>query len=165
VRRRSNRPYECPRDRSSTITSFSARNASSIENERTDLHVAHGDAIVTAIPHDLIFDLLPPLHALLHEHLRARRKRLAAQRLELRLILRKARAEPAKRICGAHDDRVPNFRGGQMASSIVVADRALRALFSYLLHRCREELSVLRRDDSLDRACRALARRAPQTRP
>jgi hypothetical protein len=130
---------------------FQARLKSNSIREETDLHVTHSNAIITAIPHDLIFDLLPPLHALLHEHLRARRERLTAQGLELRLILREARAKSAKRIRSAHDDRVPNFRRRQNRLVYSSRRRTLRALFSDLFHRSREELSVFRRDDSLDR--------------
>ena len=47
----------------------------------TNLHIANSDAVIPAIPYNLVFDLLPALHTLLDKDLRTRSKGFAAQRL------------------------------------------------------------------------------------
>jgi len=43
---------------------------SGVDAERVEvLHVADGDAVVVAVAHDLVLDLLPPLHRLLDKDL------------------------------------------------------------------------------------------------
>ena len=59
----------------------------------TYLHVADSNAVVAAVAHDLVLDLLPALHALLDQDLRAGRERLSAERTQLRFVLRKAGPE------------------------------------------------------------------------
>ena len=70
------------------------------------LHIADCDTIIPAVPHDLILDLLPALHAPLNEHLRAHVKRLPAKLPEFHFVLHKTATKSAKRIRSAVDDRV-----------------------------------------------------------
>ena len=121
------------------------------------LHVADGDAVVSAIPNHLVLDLLPALHTLLHEHLRASRERLHTQRLELMFVLCETRTEPAKSVGRANDDGVPD----SARSHDCLVDRRrgarLRAAFADLCHSAREQLAILGHDDGVDGCSEHLA--------
>ena len=72
------------------------------------LHVAHRNAVVAAVAHNLVLDLLPALHALFHKHLRAVCKRRVAETAQFLLVLGKATAQTAKRKGRTHNDREAN---------------------------------------------------------
>ena len=120
------------------------------DDQTSHLHVANRDTIVPAIPHDLILNLLPALHALLDEHLRARGKRFPAKLAELLVVLRKPTAEPTERIRRADDDREPDLLRGCNGLVSGRGSRALRAPLADLEHGVGEPLPVLCLDDRLD---------------
>ena len=70
------------------------------------LHIADRDAVVVAVTDDLVLNLLPALEALLDEHLRGEGEGLAAELIQLLLVVAEATAEPPESIGGADDDGV-----------------------------------------------------------
>mmetsp|Transcript_18365 Transcript_18365/g.28644 ORF Transcript_18365/g.28644 Transcript_18365/m.28644 type:complete len:839 (-) Transcript_18365:393-2909(-) len=75
------------------------------------LHVAHGDAVVAAVAHDLVLHLLPPLQALLHQDLRGQAEGLRGHLAQVRLVAADARAEAAEREGRADHDGEPDVVG------------------------------------------------------
>ena len=59
------------------------------------LHITDRDAVIIAVTHDLVLDFLPPLEALLYEHLRGEGKGLATQLIQLLLVVTEATPEPS----------------------------------------------------------------------
>ena len=119
-------------------------------DQTSHLHVANRDTIVPAIPHDLILNLLPALHALLDKHLWTCGERLPTEVPELLLVLRKPTAEPTKRIRRADDDGEPDLLRGRNGLVSGRGGCALRAPLADLDHCVGEPLPVLRLDDRLD---------------
>ena len=91
-----------------------------VHAERVEvLHVAHGDAVVGDVAHDLVLDLLPALERLLDEDLRRRREGLDAVVPELVLRVDERGAEAAERERAAHHAREADLLGAASASSSV----------------------------------------------
>ena len=76
------------------------------------LHVADGDAVVIAVAHHLVLNLLPAAQGLLDQHLRGEGEGLAGDGLELLLVFAESGAQAAQRVGGAQDDRVADLAGG-----------------------------------------------------
>ena len=71
------------------------------------LHVADGDAVARAVPHDLVLDFLPTDERFLQQHLMNRTGRQAGcdDAVELVLGVGDAAACAAERVCRTHDER------------------------------------------------------------
>ena len=121
------------------------------------LHVTDGNAVVPAVTDDLVLDLLPALHTLLDEYLWTCRKRLAAERLELIVVLSEARSETAESVGGTNDDGISDRVRGSDGLFERRRSARLRATLPNLSHGARKELSVLRHDDRVDRRAEDLA--------
>ena len=74
------------------------------------LHVAHHDAVVVAVAHHLVLDLLPADEVFLDQDLRAVRQRLLDACAQLRLIDAAARAQAAERVGNARHHRIADAR-------------------------------------------------------
>eukprot|EP00962_Isochrysis_galbana_P013317 scaffold3795_cov126-Isochrysis_galbana.AAC.14 len=139
-----------------------------VDPERVEvLHVAHSDAVVIAVAHNLVLDLFPALHRLLNQHLRRVGQRLRGEFARLLLVVREARAEATQREGGAHDDRVADL--GTHGHGFVNG-RGRVALGHLLVDLCQllvEEVAVLVLGSSLSlREVRlAKARADEQVRP
>ena len=116
------------------------------------LHVADGDAVVAAVAHDLVLDLLPAAQALLDQHLRHAAGERAAQRgVELGLGLDDAAALAAEREAAAQHDREADLPGRRARLLGGAAGPAARGLDADLGEPLDEELAVLGVADGLDR--------------
>mmetsp|Transcript_53358 Transcript_53358/g.126154 ORF Transcript_53358/g.126154 Transcript_53358/m.126154 type:complete len:499 (-) Transcript_53358:1442-2938(-) len=120
------------------------------------LHVADGHAVVVGVTHDLVLGLLPALDGLLHKHLRAGGQSDLHQRLELRLVVRKARAEAAEGEGSARDEGVADDLGGLEGLLEGVAGDGGRELLSDLVELHLEHIAVLSSDDGLHRGAQHL---------
>ena len=75
------------------------------------LHIADRDAVVVAVTDDLVLDFLPALEALLDEHLGREGEGLAAELVQLLLVVAEATAEPTEGIGRTDDDGVAEAGG------------------------------------------------------
>ena len=113
------------------------------------LHVADRDAVVVAVAHDLVLDLLPALERLFDEYLRRVRERLVRQRVQLLVVVAEARSESAERIGRADNDRVAQFVRDALGLGHRRDGLALDRLHVDLVEFLDEFLPVLRVDDRL----------------
>ena len=114
------------------------------------LHVAHGNTVVLAISDHLVFNLLPALHTLLNEHLRADGESLFTQVRELLVVGREPRPKTSKRKRGTNNDGKSNLCGSSKCFGKVDGGSGFSALFANLLHCPREFLPIFRRNDRVD---------------
>jgi hypothetical protein len=115
------------------------------------LHVANGNAVVSAIPYNLVLDLLPALHTPLDENLWTRGKGFAAQRLQLAFILSKTGTKTTEGVGSPDDDRVSDCVGSGYGFLNVRGSPRLGTLLSDCGHCGCEELSILCRNDCFNR--------------
>ena len=113
------------------------------------LHVADGDAVVKAVAHHFVFDFLPSLEALLHEHLWREGEGFFGQAVEFFLIVAESRTESAKGVCGAEDDGIAQFGGGAACAFDVLAGFALDGLDVDFVQAFHEEFAVFGVHDGL----------------
>ena len=115
------------------------------------LHIAHRDAIVAAVTHDLILDLLPAAHTLLDQHLRAVSKGRVAQLAQLVLVLRKARAQTTEGKGRTHNHRETDRARSLQRLVPVVRTRTRCTVLVDLFHRLGKQVAVLGLENRLDR--------------
>ncbi|KAI3479544.1 hypothetical protein L1887_58356 [Cichorium endivia] len=122
-----------------------------VDTERVKvLHVADSDAVVAAITHDLVLDLLPALHRLFDEHLGRVGKGSSAELAQLLDVVGETGAETAERESGTDDDGEADRLGGSERLVPVVGGGRRGALLADLLHGLGEEVTVLGGDDGVD---------------
>jgi len=114
------------------------------------VHVLHGaddHAVVLAVPHHLVLQLLPAEHALLDEHLvdAGVDEPAANDRDEFLLVVSDAPSGAAEGVGGADEDRKPAHRLDRPLRVLDVGDGdAARDRLAYPEHGLPEQLPVLR---------------------
>ena len=114
------------------------------------LHVAHGDTVIIAVAHHLILYLLPPLQALLHQHLWREGEGLLRQAVQLLLVVAEATAKSSQRVGGTQYDGIAQLTGCLTGRGDIVASLTLDGLDIYLIKPAHKQLAVLRVHDSLN---------------
>ena len=76
------------------------------------LHIADGDAVVVAVPHYLVFYLLPSLQGFLYEYLAGEGKGLGSDGIEFGFVVAETRSQAPQGVCRAHDYWVSQLGGG-----------------------------------------------------
>ena len=108
------------------------------------LHVTHGDAVVVAVAHYLIFDFLPALQTLLHQHLRGERESLLGQFIEFLLIVTETRSETTQSVGSTQDDGIAQLGSGLTGLGDILASLTLDGLHTDLVEFLHEEFTVFR---------------------
>ena len=112
-------------------------------------HVADGDAVVVAVAHHLVFNLLPALERFFDEHLGREREGFLGQPIELFLIVAETGAQSAQGVGGTYDDGIAEV-GGCMAGLLNgFAGLALDGLHADLVEPFHEEFAVFGVHDGL----------------
>ena len=108
-------------------------------------HVADGDAVVIAIPHNFVFDFLPAGHAALNEHLADHGivQSLDNYFYKLFFILGNTASGAAHGVGRAHNDGVADFTGKVHCAGYIFDNGALRDGLTQGLHGLLELLPVL----------------------
>ena len=114
------------------------------------LHVADGDAVVKAVAHHFIFNLLPTLEALLHEHLGREGEGFLGQAVEFLFVVAESRTESAQGVCGAENDGIAQFGSRAACAFDVLAGFALNRLDVNLVQAFHEEFAVFGVHDGLN---------------
>jgi len=84
-----------------------------VNAQRIDvLHVAHRDAVVKAVAHNLVLDFLPAFDGLVDQDLVGHGKGRGGQSDQLVLVVGEAGAEAAESEGGANKQRVADLFGG-----------------------------------------------------
>ena len=114
-------------------------------------HIAHGDAVVVVVAHDLVLDFFPPGDAAFNEHLM---DTAAAQAdrcdfAKLLLVVGKTAAAAAERVSRAHDDRVADCLCGCYAVFQFFRDCAAGHRLADAHHGFLKKLPVFRHADGI----------------
>ncbi len=129
------------------------------------LHAADDDAVVIAIAHDLILELLPSQHALLYQHLMDARvgETAAGDGLQLRLVVGDASARPSQGVRRSDQHGVrPDVPGRPLGLLHRMHGPALRYRLPDAYHHLPEQLPVLRQRDGIRLSAQQLDPQAVQ---
>ena len=106
------------------------------------LHVADSDAVVIAVAHHLILDLLPTLQALLYKHLRRERECFLSKLVEFFFVVAESATQSTESISSTENDRIAQL-GSCLASLLYgLTSLTLDGLYIYLVELLYEKLTV-----------------------
>ena len=113
------------------------------------LHIADGDAVVVAVAHYLILNLLPALQRLLHQHLRRESECLLCQAVKLLLVVAESGAQAAQGIGSTQDDGIAQLCCSTAGLLNVLTGFALNGLHANFIETAHKEFTVFGVDDGL----------------
>ena len=120
------------------------------------LHVTHGDTVVVAVTHYLVFYFLPAFQRFLHQHLWREGKGLFGEFIQFVLIVTEARAKSAQSVGSTQDDRIAQVGSSLAGIFNIITGLTLDGLHANLVELFHEELAVFSIHDSLHRSTQHL---------
>ena len=115
------------------------------------LHVAHGDAVVVAVAHYLVFYLLPTLEGFLYEYLVGEGEGFGGNRVEFAFVVAETGTQASQCVCSTHDYRISKLACSGSGFCLRGCRMRTYGVDAYLVETVYEKLAVLGVDDGLDR--------------